>query len=176
MAPARAEPLSLTFRSALAAPAPRIWDWIVSVDGISREMWPWFRMTAPRGVRSLADIDLEPGKPLFRSHIFLFGVLPFGHSDMTLVEIDEGRGFVERSPMSAMTVWRHERRIDPLPADPAISLLTDRLSFAPRPDLAPSRAITRWFIRRTFTHRHEVLRAHLSGIAPQDAPETGDAA
>lgn len=39
-------------------------------------MWPFFRMTVPKGVVSLNDVDLKLGVRMFRSYVFLFGVLP----------------------------------------------------------------------------------------------------
>ena len=153
------EALSLHFESELHAPKERVWEWIASVDGISAEMRPYFRMTVPRGFRSLGDIRIQPGVRMFRSRVFLFGFLPIDYSDMTLVELDPGRGFVEESPMGSMKLWRHERRIVPCPSNPMAVVLVDRLSFRPR---AAKRFIG-WFIRHVFVHRHKVLRARFGG-------------
>ena len=49
------------------------------------------------------------GERLFRSWILLFGVLPIDYDDITLVSIEPGRGFHERSSMLSMRVWEHER-------------------------------------------------------------------
>ncbi len=149
--------ITLCYESRLRATDTRIWAWITSVDGIGRELRPWLRMTAPRRVRSLEDVRVRPGERLFRSYIFLFGVVPIDYSDMTLLQLDPGRGFVEQSPMASMALWRHERRI--LPGDDGTWRLVDRLTFRPR--LAAP--LTRWFIQRVFTHRHRVLRANLEG-------------
>ena len=99
--------ISLRFESQLDAPPDRIWEWITSLDGISTEMWPFFRMTFPKGVRSLNDVVIKPGIRIFRSYIFLFGILPVDYSDMTLMELDIGRGFVEQSPMGSSIVSLH---------------------------------------------------------------------
>jgi len=146
--------ISLRFESKLHAPAERVWDWITSIEGISAEMRPFFRMTTPRGIRSLRDLQITPGVPSFRSYVFLFCVLPVDYSDMTLLEINSGHGFVEQSPMGTMRLWRHERRIVPYPADPGAVLLTDQLTFSPR----MAKRLVGWFIRRVFSHRHEVLK------------------
>jgi ligand-binding SRPBCC domain-containing protein len=151
--------ISLRFESKFHVPTARVWEWITSVEGISAEMWPFFRMTTPRGIRSLSDVQIEPGVRMFRSYVFLFGVLPIDYSDMTLVELDSGRGFVEESPMGSMKLWRHERRIVPCPTDPGAVLLVDQLTFRPR----VAQRLVGWFIRRVFTHRHEVLRTSLGG-------------
>ena len=152
--------ISLRFASRLHAPPELVWEWITSLKGISAEMWPFFRMTTPKGIRSLSDLQIKPGVRMFRSYVFLFGVLPIDYSDMTLVELDSGSGFVEQSPMGSMKLWRHERRIVPYPSDPSAVLLVDQLTFRPR----IARRLVEWFIRKVFTHRHKVLRANLNGV------------
>jgi len=157
--------ISLRFESKLLAPTERVWEWITSVEGISAEMWPLFCMTFPKGIRSLSDLQIKPGVRMFRSFVFLFGVLPIDYSDMTLLELDTGQGFIEQSPMGSMRLWRHERQIVPCPSDPEAVLLVDQLTFSPR----MARRLVAWFIRRVFTHRHTVLKANLGG-AQQSAP------
>lgn len=151
--------ISLRFESRLGAPPAHIWRWITSVEGIATELRPVLRMTAPRRVQSIEDLAVQPGKRLFRSYVFLLGVLPIDFSDMTLLEIEPGRGFVEQSPMGSMTLWRHARRILPCADQPGMHRLVDELTFQPR-WMAP---MVGWFIRRVFLHRHRVLRAHLDG-------------
>jgi len=154
-------PIELTFRSRLRASAEKVWGWVVSVEGISAEMRPFFRMTVPPGVRTITDIAWRPGQPLFRSRVFLFGVLPIGHSDLTLLELMPGRGFVEQSPMGSMRLWRHERRIEPLAGANEGVILTDRLTFDPK----WARGLVAWYIDKTFQHRHAVLRRAFDGDA-----------
>ena len=156
-----AKPIELTFRSRLRAPAARVWEGIVSVEGISAEMRPFFRMTVPPGVRSIADIPWRPGQPLFRSRVFLFGVVPIDHSELTLLEFTPGEGFVEQSPMGSMRLWRHERRIAPLVGTNEGVILTDRLTFDPK----WARSLVAWFIDKAFQHRHAVLRRAFDGDA-----------
>lgn len=146
----------LSFVSELGASPEKAWGWAVSVDGVSRELWPLLRMTAASNVHRLDDIAVEPGKRLFRSWIFLLGVVPLGYSDLTLLELDRGRRFLEESPMSSMRRWRHERTVVPAPGG---CTLRDDLTFEPR--IAP--ALTAWLIRTIFTHRHAVLRQELGG-------------
>ena len=153
------EAISIRFESKLLARRERIWEWITSVKGISAEMWPFFRMTSPKSVQSLADVQLQPGVRMFRSYIFLFGVLPIDYSDMTLLELTPGVGFIEQSPMGSMKLWRHERHIAPCPSEPGVFLLVDQLTFHPR----MARRLVGWFICRVFTHRHKVLRENLDG-------------
>jgi ligand-binding SRPBCC domain-containing protein len=148
----------LEFRSPLRASRAEVWDWITSVRGISTELRPFMRMSVPRGVRSLKELHFEPGQPLFRSQIYLFGVLPVDYSYLTLLELHEGVGFVEQSPMGSMRLWRHERRIEEAAHG---CVLTDTLTFEPR--FAAS--LSRWVVERIFTHRHAVLRRHFGGMA-----------
>ena len=151
--------ISLRFESTLQATPSRLWEWITSLEGISREMWPYFRMTFPHGVRSLKDLQIKPGVRMFRSFVFLFGFLLIDYSDMTLLELDTGHGFIEQSPMGSMALWRHERRIVPNPPDPNMVLLVDQLTFRPR--IAPR--FVGWFIGQVFNHRHKVLRTNFGG-------------
>jgi hypothetical protein len=150
-----AKTISLHFESPLRASREAVWLWITSLEGISAELRPLLRMTAPRGVRSLDNLNFVPGRRLFRSHVWLFGLLPLDRSDLTLLELDLGRGFLEQSPMLSMRLWRHERRILDCPGDPDAVLLSDHLTFTPRwlPGLVG------WFLRRVFQHRHAVLRS-----------------
>lgn len=149
---------TLTFSTRLAAAPNEVWEWITSFSGISREMAPYMTMTFPEGLVGLNSIAIVPGRKLFRSWLKLFGVIPFDYSDMTLVSIDEGEGFVEESPMGSMRQWRHERRITPSGSG---SILTDKLTFEPRLFGGLSRAIVNFFFR----HRHRKLQRHLGKLA-----------
>jgi len=95
---------------------------------------------------------------MLRSFIFLFGILPIDYSDMTLLELNEGKGFVEQSPMGSMALRRHDRRIVPNQSDPQTILIIDQLTFQPR--IAPR--FVGWFINHVFDHRHKVLRENLN--------------
>jgi ligand-binding SRPBCC domain-containing protein len=154
-----AEPITLTFHSQLRAPAAAVWKWITSVEGISAEMWPLMRMTVPQRIKTLTDADVRPGHRLFRSYILLFGILPIDYSDLTLLELTSGRGFIEQSPMGSMRLWRHERQLTTAEGPDSSVMLTDRLTFDPR----FARAVVAWFVGMFFRHRHAVLRKHLGG-------------
>lgn len=146
--------VELTFRSELKASSEVVWRWITSVHGISTELWPMMKMTAPSGVGSITDVDIQVGRPMYTSWILLFGFLPVDRSRVTLLEITDGEGFLEESPMLGMKLWRHERRIESLPGG---CVLTDRLTFEPR----FGTPIVRWFVKKLFEHRHVVLRREL---------------
>jgi ligand-binding SRPBCC domain-containing protein len=145
----------LKFQTCVSAPISEVWKWITSLNGISREMWPYFRMTAPRGVKTLQDVKFKPGECLFRSKIYLFGFLPFGHDDITLISLSEGQGFIEQSPMSFMKLWRHERYLS---SSENGTVITDQITFEPRHAMN----LVARFMKQVFIHRHEVLKRNLN--------------
>jgi hypothetical protein len=120
-------------------------------------MAPYLKMSTPPGVVSLTSMSIVPGTRLFRSWIKLFGVIPVDYSDLTLVSLDAGKGFVEQSPMGTMRSWQHERRIEPLARG---SMLTDTLVFEPR----VFDPLFRYIVRAFFTHRHRMLQRHLGKL------------
>lgn len=124
------------------------------MDGIATELRPLLKMTVPGQVKSLLDLQVRLGQRLFRSWILLFGIIPIDRSDLTLVELEPGRRFLEQSPMFSMRLWRHERIVNSVAGG---STITDRLEFQPR----FGKRLTRWFIKKLFTHRHAVLRRTL---------------
>jgi ligand-binding SRPBCC domain-containing protein len=145
----------LRFESEVSASSERVWEWMTSVRGVQTELWPILKMTAPASITSLSDVSVKLGTPVFRSYVFLFGVVPIDRSDLTLLRLDAGSGFVEESPMLSMKLWRHERRIS---SRNGKTVLSDTLTFEPR--LAGP--LVEWLIRKTFEHRHRVLRRALS--------------
>jgi ligand-binding SRPBCC domain-containing protein len=146
------EPVVLRFASTLPAPRDAVWQWITSWAGIRRETMPFFAMTAPRRMQSIAELTVVPGQRLFRSVLLFGGLLPLDILDLTLIELTPGRGFTERSPMLSMKSWQHRREI--LDAPGGAVELVDTLTFEPR----LLRGLTRWFVTRLFAHRHAVLR------------------
>jgi len=153
--------VTLTFESRLSTTPARAWDWITSLRGISAELAPLLRMTAPKSLERLSDTTVVPGQRLFRSWVLLFGFLPVDRSDLTLVALDVGSGFVEVSPMLGMRYWRHERTLAPIAGG---TVLTDRLTFEPR----FVASFVAWFIATVFRHRHAVLRRAM-GVVDGDA-------
>jgi ligand-binding SRPBCC domain-containing protein len=144
----------LRFESELSASSERVWEWMMSVRGVQTELWPILKMTAPSSITSLSDVSVKLGTPVFRSYVFLFGVVPIDRSDLTLLRLDAGSGFVEESPMLSMKLWRHERRIS---SRDGKTVLSDTLTFEPR----FAGPFVEWLIRKTFEHRHRVLRRAL---------------
>jgi ligand-binding SRPBCC domain-containing protein len=120
---------SFDISSVLAADADAVWAHCSSMDGVSRELWPLMRMTYPADREALGGSAFVAGRPLFRSCLLLFGVLPIDRSDLTLVELDVGRRFLERSPMLSQKLWEHERLLEPTPEGTRV---TDRLRWRGR--------------------------------------------
>jgi hypothetical protein len=145
--------------SHLEASPAQVWDRVITPEGINDEMRPYLRMTLPPGVDQLDPENVELGKPIGRSWILLFGLLPFDYDDVTLVRLEPGRGFLERSRMLSQRVWEHERTLEPV--DGGRCKVTDRLSWEPRLGLParPLRPVIAWFFR----HRHRRLQRYFGG-------------
>jgi len=146
--------------SRLDASPAEVWERAITPEGINDEMRPWLRMTLPAGVEQLDPESVEIGKPIGRSWILLFGLLPFDYDDITLARLEPGRGFLERSRMLSQRHWEHERTLEPVEGG---CLITDRVRWEPRLGLParPLRPLFAWFFR----HRHKRLRGYF-GDAP----------
>lgn len=147
---------SAKFSSHLNASQEEVWQWMTSLDGVTREMSPLLLMTSPEGVKSLDAVSFEPGTPIFRSWLLLFTLIPVDYSNVTLERVDEGSGFVEQSSMGSMRLWRHVRTIQPRQQG---SVLIDELTFEPR--FAGFGFIANKVVQFLFKHRHKQLRKYL---------------
>ena len=145
--------ISLKFESTLKATPEQVWSRITSLEGLTSEMLPLFRLTAPQGVKTLQGlIDRRNSNKPIKSWVLLFGFLPIDYTDLHLKSIESGRGFVEESNMGSMRYWRHERRIEAIGADQV--KVIDELIFEPKFFASVSKALIKLF----FTHRHNNLR------------------
>ena len=136
----------------MAAPSTDVWAWVVTPEGINDEFWPWLTMSMPAAASDLSIDTLELGQPIGRSWIRLFGVLPVDYDDLTIVEVEPGRRFLEQSRLFSAPEWQHERVVEPV--DATSSRVTDRLTFTPRRGfglLGPR------IIRLIFWYRHRRL-------------------
>jgi ligand-binding SRPBCC domain-containing protein len=154
----RSRPAEFSVSSEVAAPPERVWERVTSPEGINYELRPWMRMTMPEGVEGLNPENIELGKPIGRSWVLLFGVLPFDYDDITLVELEDGHRFLERSKMLSQRSWEHERTVEP--ADGG-SRVTDRIRMEPR--LGLPGAMLRPMLRSFFRHRHRRLVSWFAG-------------
>ena len=150
----------ITVASRLAARPDRVWDRVITPAGINDELRPIMRMTMPAGLERLDAAAIELGRPLGRSWVLLFGLIPIDYDEITLVRLEEGRGFLERSRMLSQRTWEHERTLEP--AGEGGCLLTDRVRWEPRLGLpgGPLRPLFGFLFR----HRHKRLRRRFGGV------------
>ena len=145
----------------LAAPAPQVWAFATTAEGVNAELMPIVRMTVPRGREDFSIADLRPPERLGRSWLLLGGLIPFDWDDIGIVSVGPGLSFSERSTMLSQRAWSHDRTVEPL-GDGACTV-TDRIAFVPRlPGIAP---LLRLVFRAVFAHRHRRLRRRF-GTAP----------
>lgn len=145
--------------SELNASAEAVWARAIDPDGINHELRPLMRMTVPRGAGDFGLDELEPGH-IGRSWIFFFGLLPLDYDDLSIVRVEPGRSFLERSTMLSMRLWEHERTVTPL--GEGRCRVEDRLGWEPRLPLPG--AWLRPLIRFVFGHRHKRLRGVWGGV------------
>ncbi len=138
--------------SLVSAPATDVWARVVTPEGINDEFWPWLTMSLPSGSSGLSIDTVEVGKPIGRAWLRLFGVLPVDYDDLTIVELEPGRRFLERSRLFSAPQWQHERIVEPV--DAGTSRVTDRLTFTPRPGMGRIGPV---IVRAIFAHRHRRL-------------------
>ena len=139
--------------SVLAAPPEAVWERVSTFEGVNDELRPLMRMTAPPRVRRLDPSEIVLGERIFCSWVLLFGVIPIDYDDLTLIALEPGRGFHERSRMLSMGVWEHERTLEP---DGAGCRVRDRLRFEPR--VPGTGGLLERIVTATFRHRHRRLR------------------
>lgn len=145
--------VDLVYRSHLAAPADVVWARAMTLSGINAEAMPVFSMRTAPGVSGLADVDFEPGTMLFRADVLAFGLIRYDWTELTLIEFEPGRRFVERSPMGSMHSWQHIRTVEPSGTG---CILTDELRFEPK----WPRLLARTMVAVAFRNRHRQLRRH----------------
>ena len=138
-----------------------MWARVTTPEGINHELAPWLRMTAPEALVRLRADDVPLGVRLCRSWILLGGVLPVDYDDLTLVGVEAGRGFHERSAMATASLWEHRRSLHDDRHGGCV--LVDRLAYVPR--FAMAAAVLDAIVPRLFTQRHRRLRAYFGGEA-----------
>jgi ligand-binding SRPBCC domain-containing protein len=145
--------------SALDASPEAVWKHAISPAGVNREFRPLLRMTFPSNTVDFVSA-WQPGQRSFRSWLLLGGVLPVEYDDLTLVEVEPGRRFLERSQLLSQHVWEHERTIEPTSGG---SLVTDRVRFSPRIPVLTN--VYCWAFTWVFRLRHRNLRRTFGGAA-----------
>ena len=146
--------------SVLGVGAETAWAEAVDPAGIADEMMPLARMTIPKRLRDRGIDEFPVGTPAGRCWLLLFGFIPIDYDDLCLVELEPPRRFLERSRMSMLSVWEHERIVEPLVEPAAGCRVTDRLGFElkPLPARIPGSArLARAIVSLLFSHRHRRL-------------------
>lgn len=146
--------------SAIDAPAARVWERIVTPEGINDELRPWMTMSMPRSAKNLTVETIPVGRPVGRCWMRLFGVVPFDYDYLTIAELWPGRGFHEESTMLSMRLWRHERTLEP--AGDARTVVRDRLTFELRSPLRVLTPVIATGIGALFGHRHRRLARYFN--------------
>lgn len=145
--------IELRFTTTVATPRDVVWARVASMDGVNDELGPFVRMTHPAHLRSLADVEVVPGRVLHHSWLLAGGVLPFDRHSLALERVLDGEGFDEESATLLQRRWRHERRLADVPGGRTV--VSDRLVVEPRiPFAAP---LTRLVVGFLFRHRHRRL-------------------
>jgi len=147
------ETYHFVIETALRASAARVWDHASSMAGVNRELWPLVQMTYPPTMKRLTPETVPLRRRAFRSWLLLFGLLPIEYDDLTLIELEPGRGFLEVSRLFSMREWRHRRTVLPTAEG---CILRDEVDCTPRwpwsgPFLVP-------LFRFVFALRHRALR------------------
>lgn len=87
-------------------------------------------------------------------------LIPFDYDYLTVVELEPGRRFLERSTMLSMRRWEHERTLTPVVGGRRVH---DRVTLQPRLPIPGLGALLARLIDAFFKHRHRRLRTHFTG-------------
>lgn len=147
--------------SHLDAGVDAVWARVCTFEGVNDEFGGLLRMTAPRRVREAGLGAVQVGERVCRSWLLLLGVIPIDYDDITLVELDPPRGFLERSSMLSNRVWEHRRTLEPAPGGG--TTITDTIRYEPR--LPIPHALLRPVYATVFGLRHRRLRRRFGGSA-----------
>ncbi len=144
--------------SVITAPSDQVWARVTSPEGINHEMRPWMTMTMPRAARGLTVATVPLNTVIGRAWIRLFGLIPIDYDALSIVELEPGRYFHEKSTMASMRRWEHQRTLTPL--DEGTTRVTDRITFEPRfPGIG---AVFSRILPAFFGHRHRRLARYFA--------------
>jgi hypothetical protein len=142
-----------TIRSKLDVAPQAFWA-ATSMQSVNWELAPLVRMTAPPEWRDCALSQWQAGRPLFKSWILLFGILPVDLHSFRLEAIDPEGGFLEASSSWVNKAWRHERKTL---AGAGQCTVVDHVRVLGR--CAPLTALLMPVYKWVFRHRHARLRS-----------------
>ena len=135
----------------LRATPHALWRRVSTMEGVNDELRPFVRMMVPADRRGLSLEDAPLGEPVFTSTLLAFGVVPIDRHRLTLVRVEPGRGFLERSTSLVQRSWEHERTLG------EDGTVTDRVTFSTR--LPGAERLARPIVAALFRHRHRRLSA-----------------
>jgi ligand-binding SRPBCC domain-containing protein len=115
-------------------------------------------MTMPRSARGMTVDTVPLNVVLGRAWIRLFGLIPIDYDALSIIELEPGRYFHEKSTMASMRHWEHERTLTLL--DDGTTRVTDRITFEPR--MPGVGAIFGRVFLAFFEHRHRRLTRHFA--------------
>ncbi len=144
--------LEFTISSQLGIPPARLWSRF-SMNWVNWELSPLLRMTIPGKWRFLPLADWDTGRPLFKSWILLFGMIPVDRHAFYLAGLHQGTGFHEHSSSLINRQWNHTRTIAPAGRG---CILTDCVAVEGRFAFLTRRLFPLY--QRIFNHRHRRLR------------------
>lgn len=116
---------------------------------------PIMRMTVPRSLKGLTIDDIKVGEKLGKSWLLLFGIIPLDYDDLTIVELEPGSRFLERSTMLFIRDWQHERIL--APTENGGCRIEDKLTFQVRFPPPGAAFLTSLLLAQIFRHRHRKL-------------------
>lgn len=151
---------TIEHRVEVPAEAGVVWERVISPDGFNHEMRPWMTMTMPRRAAGLTVATVPLGRPVGRAWLRLFGLIPFDFDHLTVVEVDPGVRFLERSTMLSMRRWEHERTLTPVAGGTQVQ---DRVTLQPRLPIPGLAAILSRVVDAFFKHRHRRLEEYFAG-------------
>ncbi len=131
------------------------WEYVTTAAGINSELAPFLTMRPPPGATWNRVSDAPVGAPAGRCPILLLGLVPVDHDDLFVEEVGPGLRFQERSRMTTLRLWGHERVVT---AHPDGCVVADRVLFEVEPRLVRTRPVHRRVVAALFRHRHRRLR------------------
>jgi ligand-binding SRPBCC domain-containing protein len=158
-AEARVKARTVVNRVDVPASAGAVWERIIHPDGINDEMRPWMTMRMPREASGLTVETIPLGQSIGRAWLRLFGLIPFEYDYLTIVEIEPGKRFLERSTMLSMRRWEHERTLIPVAGGTQVH---DRVTLQPRFPVPGLAALLARVVDAFFKHRHRRLHRYFA--------------
>jgi ligand-binding SRPBCC domain-containing protein len=149
--------MEFTKQSTVSAGCDKVWDRVVTPEGINYELRPFMQMTVPKHMKNKTISDVPLGVKIARSWFLLFGLVPFDYDDIVIAEMEPGCYFRETSSMLSMKRWEHQRTMIPHPDGCEVH---DRISFDlrwPSAAIPGMECLVAGILRRLFDHRHRRL-------------------